>query len=194
MKKILAIVAMTMTLTTCGIAASAETEAGPVTTESDQPSFIEFLIETKEAQTLLEEQHAEFQQAQIRAHVIEKRIESLSKHVDKTWYVFSGITPQGWDCSGLVMWFYSGFNLELEHSVTAQMHSGEIVNEPIPGDIVAFKHHGAAMGYHNGIYIGNDMYIHSPRKGRKTTLSSVSEYAKEHSEVVYTRIHLSVLD
>lgn len=185
---------MTLALTTCGITANAVTPTGEVITESDQPSFIEFLIETKQAQTLLEQQHAEFQQAQLRAQAIQQRIESLNKHVDRTWYVFSGITPDGWDCSGLVMWFYSEFGVELEHSVTAQMHSGEIVDEPMLGDIVAFKHNGASMGYHNGIYVGNDMYIHSPREGRKTTLSSVSEYAKQHSEVVYTRIYLSVLD
>jgi cell wall-associated NlpC family hydrolase len=183
MKKLLAIAAMTMTLTTCGITASAVTPTGEVITESDQQSFIDFLIEAKEAE-----------QAELRAEIMQSRIQSLNRHVDKTWYVFSGITPDGWDCSGLVMWFYSEFGIELEHSVTAQIHSGRIVKEPKPGDIVAFKHNGSSVGYHNGIYIGNDLYIHAPREGRRTAITSVSEYAKQHSEVVYTRIYLSVLD
>jgi cell wall-associated NlpC family hydrolase len=183
MKKLLAIAAMTMTLTTCGITANAVSPTGEPLQEIDQQSFIDVLIEMKESE-----------QAELRAEIMQSRIQSLSKHVDKTWYVFSGITPDGWDCSGLVMWFYSEFGIELEHSVTAQIHSGSIVDDPKPGDIVAFKHNGSSMGYHNGIYIGSDLFIHSPREGRKTEVSSVSEYAKKHSEVVYTRIYLSVLD
>lgn len=194
MKKILAIAAMTMTLTTCGVTAGAVTPTPEPPQEIDHKSFIEFMIQTKETQTLLEQQQAEFIQAQLRAQKMEIRTRTLMPYVDKTWYVFSGTTPSGWDCSGLVMWYYSEFGIELEHSVTAQMYSGKIVDEPLPGDIVAFKRNGAQMGYHNGIYIGNDMYIHAPREGRKTTLSSVSEYAQEHSVVVYTRINLGMLE
>lgn len=183
MKKILATVAMTLTLTTCGSAAIAVDPSGELKQESSQQSFIDMLIEMKEAE-----------QAELRAELMRSRIQSLSNYVDKTWYVFSGITPSGWDCSGLVMWFYSEFAVELEHSVTAQMHSGRIVDEPKPGDIVAFKHNGSTIGYHNGIYIGNDLFVHSPREGRRTTVASVSEYAKQHSEIVYTRIYLSVLE
>ena len=183
MKKILAIVAMTMTLTTCGMTANAVSPTGEPIQESDQQSFIDVLIEMKEAE-----------QAERRAELMQSRIQSLYKHVDKTWYVFSGITPEGWDCSGMVMWFYSEFGVGLEHSVTAQIHSGRIVSEPKPGDIVAFKHRGSSVGYHNGIYIGNDLFVHSPRKGRLTTIQSVSEYAGQHSEVVYTRVYLSVLE
>ncbi len=183
MKKILAIVAMTLTLTTCGITANAVSPTGEPLQESDQQSFIDLLIDMKETE-----------QAELRAELMQSRIQSLNKYVDKTWYVFSGITPDGWDCSGLVMWFYSDFGVELEHSVTAQIQSGRIVDDPKPGDIVAFKHNGSSYGYHNGIYIGNDLYIHAPREGRRTTLSSVSEYAGKHSEVVYTRVYLSVLE
>jgi cell wall-associated NlpC family hydrolase len=183
MKKLLAIAAMTMTLTTCGITANAITPTGTPIQEIKSESFIDFLIEAKEAE-----------QAELRAEIMQSRIQSLYRYVDKTWYVFSGITPDGWDCSGLVMWYYSEFGVELEHSVTAQIHSGRIVKDPVVGDIVAFKHNGSSVGYHNGIYIGNDLFVHSPREGRRTTVTSVSEYAKEHSEVVYTRIYLSVLE
>jgi hypothetical protein len=58
------------------------------------------------------------------------RIAQLTEHVEKTWYVFSGSTPSGWDCSGLVMWFYSDFNIELTHSATDQMNSGLLVDTP----------------------------------------------------------------
>lgn len=184
---------MTFTLTTIGVSANAITPTG-IPQEIESKSFIEFMIETKKTQTLLEQQQAEFLQAQLRAQKMQTRIEALRPYVDKTWYVFSGLTPNGWDCSGLVMWYYAEFGVELQHSVTAQMHSGKIVDEPLAGDLVSFRHNGAEMGYHNGIYIGNDMYIHSPRGGKQTTLSSVSKYAGEHSVVVYTRINIGVLE
>jgi cell wall-associated NlpC family hydrolase len=197
MKKILAIAAMTSVLTTCGISANADEVTKPVVEEVagevDHQTFIEFLIDFDREQTLLQKQAAEFEAAQLRASKMETRISALEQYVNKTWYVFSGITPDGWDCSGLVMWYYSEFGIELEHSVTAQMHSGKNPENPMPGDIVAFKYNGSKIGYHNGIYVGNDMYIHAPKKGTRTKLSSVSEYAGEHSVPVYTRIDLGLL-
>jgi cell wall-associated NlpC family hydrolase len=87
------------------------------------------------------------------------------------------------------MWFYSDLQVQLEHSVTAQMSYGEKVDNPMPGDIVAFKYNGSPVGYHNGVYIGNDLFIHSPRVGTRTKVSSVSEYAAEHSKAVFTRVN-----
>jgi cell wall-associated NlpC family hydrolase len=188
MKKLTLITAMTLALASYSPSVAVSSEQAPVEEPDHSSSFIEFLIKFDKEQTLLEQQHAAFQAAQIRAAAISQRISELEKHVDKTWYVFSGITPEGWDCSGLVMWFYSDFQIELEHSVTAQMSSGEKVDNPIPGDIVAFKYNGSSVGYHNGVYIGNDLYIHSPRVGTRTKVSSVSEYAGEHSKIVFTRI------
>ena len=198
MKKILTIAVLTSVLTTCATSATADEEVPKQVVEEtvqevDHQTFIEFLIDFDREQTLLQQQATEFEQAQLRASKMESRIKSLEKYVDKTWYVFSGITPDGWDCSGLVMWYYSEFGIELEHSVTAQMHSGKNPENPMPGDIVAFKYHGSKIGYHNGIYIGNDMYIHAPKKGTRTRLSSVSDYAGKHSVPVYTRIDLGLL-
>lgn len=188
MKKLTLITALTLALASSSPSVATSAEQTPVEEPVHSSSFINFLIEFDREQSLLEQQYAAFEAAQIRAAAISERINELKKHVDKTWYVFSGITPEGWDCSGLVMWFYSDLQVELEHSVTAQMHSGEIVEEPMPGDIVAFKHNGSRIGYHNGLYIGNDLFIHSPRVGTRTKLSSVSEYAGEHSKVVFTRV------
>ena len=188
MKKLTLITAITLALASYSPSAATSAEQPPVEEPDHSSSFIEFLIKFDQEQTLLEQQYAAFEAAQIRAAKISNRIEELKPHVGNTWYVFSGTTPDGWDCSGLVMWFYSELQIELEHSVTAQMHSGKIVDEPMPGDIVAFKHNGSSVGYHNGLYIGNDLFIHSPRVGTRTKLSSVSEYAGKHSEIVFTRI------
>jgi cell wall-associated NlpC family hydrolase len=186
MKK-LSLLAATIILTISSPNFSGATEASPHE-PLDSSSFIEFLILYKAEKTLLEQQHEEFLAAQLRAETLNTRINQLQKHVDKTWYVFSGSTPDGWDCSGLVKWFYLDLEVELEHSATAQKYSGEIVDEPMPGDIVGFSHKGYDGIYHNGIFIGNDKFIHSPRVGAKTKVSSVSKYAGDHSTITFTRI------
>jgi uncharacterized protein YfaT (DUF1175 family) len=188
MKKLTLITAITLALASYSPSVAVSAEQAPVEEPDHSSSFIEFLIKFDQEQTLLQQQYEAFQATELRASQMTVRINQLKQHVDKTWYVFSGITPDGWDCSGLVIWFYSDFQIELEHSVTAQMGSGKKVDDPIPGDIVAFKYNGSSVGYHNGIYIGNDLYIHSPRVGTRTKVSSVSEYAGEHSKIVFTRI------
>ena len=118
---------------------------------------------------------------------IQDRILELKQHVGKTRYAFSGSTPRGWDCSGLVIWFYSDFDISLTHSATAQMSEGEIVDTPEPGDIVSLMYPGSKSVYHNGIYVGNGKIIHSPRPGRTTELRNISELHLNHT-IVYTRI------
>ena len=158
-------------------------------------SFFQFVIEFTERQNLIQEekdkierQLQELEAAKVRESRIQKRIDELSKHVNKTWYVFAGSTPSGWDCSGLVMWFYSNLEVELEHSVSSQMRSGKIVKNPLPGDIISFSHAGSSRGYHNGIYIGEGLFIHSPRPGRKTSIISIEKYMSSTDRVTYTRI------
>lgn len=189
MKKLTLITAITLALASYSPSVAMSEERAPQEEPDHSSSFIDFLIQYNHEQTLLQKQYEEFQVAQIRALEISQRITQLEKHVDKTWYVFSGSTPDGWDCSGLVKWFYLGLQVELEHSATAQKYSGEIVAEPIAGDVVGFSHNGNDGVYHNGLYIGNDLFIHSPRVGKQTKISSVTGYAGEHSTVAFTRIN-----
>jgi cell wall-associated NlpC family hydrolase len=196
MKKILAIIAMTILITTfsftTGVKADDRTQAE--TNRITSSNFINYLIEIKNKKEETERINKENKRIAKRAFLINQRIESLQETVGKTWYVFSGSTPRGWDCSGLVLWFYSELGSNLTHSVTAQMNSGEIVQEPMIGDIVTFKYRGSSRGYHNGVYVGNDLYIHSPRPGKLTSLASISGSAGSYSEVVYTRINIDVLE
>jgi hypothetical protein len=157
MKKLAIIFILALTLTLLAPPAEADVVQQEDPPQQSSISIIDMMIEMK----------------------MNNRISELTEHVNKTWYVFSGSSPKGWDCSGMVMWFYSDFGIELEHSATKQMHSGEITTEPVPGDIISFSRNGQ-NAYHNGIYIGNDMYIHAPSRGRKTAISSIHTLPQEH--------------
>lgn len=120
---------------------------------------------------------------------ITKTVKALKKRVGRTWYVFSGSTPAGWDCSGLVMWAYQQMGVELEHRASLQQKAGTIVDDPKVGDIVAFTYKNSKYGaYHVGFYIGGGKMIHARQKGQGTIIESVDTFAGKYSTVTYTRI------
>lgn len=118
---------------------------------------------------------------------IEKMISKLKKHVGKTWYVFSGSTPSGWDCSGLTKWAYGQMGIELEHRASKQESYGTKVNTPKVGDLVIFKYSKSKTAYHVGVYIGDGQMIHAPRKGHVTRVEDVKTFGGSYSSISYVR-------
>lgn len=115
----------------------------------------------------------------------------VKKQVGKTWYAFSGSTPDGWDCSGLVLWMYGKIGYTLEHRASLQKHAGELTKEPKIGDIVAFTYKGSKSAYHVGIYVGPNEMIHAGgKRGDRTDIVSIKEWAKGNGNttVTYTRV------
>jgi cell wall-associated NlpC family hydrolase len=123
---------------------------------------------------LLQREQQKAQKLNNNAIRIEKAINLLRKTDGQTRYVFSGVTPGGWDCSGLVVWFYEQLGVTLEHRASLQAEFGREVDEPIFGDIVAFYHRGYKDAYHVAIYMGNGEFISAPRPGRVTTIEKLS--------------------
>ena len=123
------------------------------------------------------------------AEKVNKVIRELKAHVNKTWYVFSGATPQGWDCSGLTMWAYGKLGITLEHRASKQQHAGIKVSTPKLGDIVVFTYKGLKSAYHVGIYLSTDKMLHAGgKKGQKTAIASISKFAGKNSKVTFRRV------
>lgn len=183
MKKLIAIGAMALLLTTCSSPA-----LGNVTNATHQqvlkgPANLVTNAVNAKSQTL---QHLVMIS---NTSKLNKVISQLKGRVHKTWYVFSGDTPSGWDCSGLTMWAYEQLGVNLEHRASKQKYEGTIVKTPKPGDIVAFTYKGSQSAYHVGIYLSPDEMIHAGGgKGDYTSIVRISKFAGKYSNVTYTRI------
>lgn len=91
-------------------------------------------------------------------------------------YRFGGNNPDsGLDCSGMVSYIYQhALGIELPHNA-AQMAAiaREIPREKmVPGDLVFFNTTGKPFS-HVGIYIGDDRFIHAPKRNGKISISSL---------------------
>lgn len=92
-------------------------------------------------------------------------------------YRYGASGPDSFDCSGLVMYAYAAAGVRLPHRADLQYWASG--NHPTrgqlqPGDLVFFSRAGTLEGiHHNGIYVGNGLYIHAPQTGDVVKLSSV---------------------
>lgn len=86
-------------------------------------------------------------------------------------YVWGGASPDGFDCSGLVMYVYDKVGIPLPHSSRAQFGMGVPVSrdELQPGDLVFF---GNPI-HHVGIYVGGGNMIHAPYTGANVRINSI---------------------
>jgi cell wall-associated NlpC family hydrolase len=113
-------------------------------------------------------------------------IKYLVTRVDRTSYVFSGSSPRGWDCSGLVRWTYKRFGLEIPHSANKQAHIGKRVSNPVPGDIVVMAYPGSTNFYHSAIYLGNGKIINAHYQARTTIVQPLTDYKR--SQIRFVRV------
>ena len=86
-------------------------------------------------------------------------------------YVYGGITPSGFDCSGFVQYVFANFGISLPRVTYDQLNVGAdvAVSDLQEGDLVFFR-----GGDHVGIYVGGGEYIHAPRTGRNITVEPLN--------------------
>jgi hypothetical protein len=90
-------------------------------------------------------------------------------------YIHGAADPsRGFDCGGLVMYSYqAGCGSALPHGSKALYETGQkVAKEDLrPGDLVFFRF--PRVGWHVGIYVGNDEFIHAPNHKRVVSVNSL---------------------
>lgn len=120
---------------------------------------------------------------------LKSQIKKLKKYVNRTYYVFSGSTPSGWDCSGLVVWYYQSLGIDLPHSANKQGHLKPKVKNPKPGDIVVFRYTNSKEYHHSGIYIGNNKVLHAGfKKGDRAEILDLGSRYFLNNAIEFVRI------
>lgn len=91
-------------------------------------------------------------------------------------YRYSGSTPRGFDCSGLVHYAYYKAGIRVPRSTTAQYrHARPVALKNLqPGDLVFFSTAHRSVS-HVGIYAGNGRFIHAPSRGRVVSYDSLND-------------------
>jgi cell wall-associated NlpC family hydrolase len=86
-------------------------------------------------------------------------------------YVYGGMSPRGFDCSGLVAYVYRHFGIKLPHYTVALYRRGRNlhVRRLRPGDLVFFQ----GMN-HVGLYVGRGRFIHAPRSGTRVRVEPLA--------------------
>jgi cell wall-associated NlpC family hydrolase len=87
-------------------------------------------------------------------------------------YVYGGVGPDTWDCSGLTMGAWAAAGVALPHSAAMQAAAGVPVSVSAlqPGDLVFYY----SPISHVGLYVGNGQLVHAANPSRPVEVVSVS--------------------
>jgi cell wall-associated NlpC family hydrolase len=99
-------------------------------------------------------------------------------------YKLGGKTEKGIDCSQFTKRLYKDvFNLILPDVAYKQWNATKRIlkGELIIGDIVFFRSKSSPSGWHCGIYIGDDKFIHASNKYEGVKISILSDPKYTHS-------------
>ena len=97
-------------------------------------------------------------------------------------YKYTGDTPAGFDCSGLVRYSYLTAGMDLPHGTSALKNITRSVGlkNARKGDLLFFVQEGKKYS-HVGIYVGRDQFVHAPSTGGKVRRDRITDpYWKKH--------------
>ncbi|MFS0688571.1 NlpC/P60 family protein [Sporosarcina sp. 179-K 8C2 HS] len=101
-------------------------------------------------------------------------------------YVWAGVTPEGFDCSGFIYYVFTNAGLKMPRLDTVSMFiNSHPVDEPVPGDLVFFENTYRSGISHAGIYVGDGKFIHAGTK--KVEISTIDSAYWKDKFVGFTR-------
>lgn len=188
MRKVI-ITASILLTASCAASAASASPVGIQPVSAVQQVTVADITGQKPVLTLLGQEYVEAGVKAENKRRIATVIHKLEGRIGKTWYVFSGDQPTGWDCSGLTRWAYAQLGIEIPHSATKQAGVGRVVETPELGDIVLFGYKNSKSYYHAAIYAGSGIVIHAGfRRGTTTQRIPILSPAFKGSRITFIRV------
>ncbi|WP_054859388.1 NlpC/P60 family protein [Gracilibacillus sp. JCM 18860] len=89
-----------------------------------------------------------------------QQIIQTAKQYQGTPYIWGGVTPNGFDCSGYIQYVYNQYDISLPRTVHEIWNATMQVQKPSIGDLVFFETYKPGPS-HAGIYLGDGKFIHA---------------------------------
>ncbi|MFC6337041.1 peptidase P60 [Pseudomonas sp. CCM 7891] len=117
---------------------------------------------------------------------------SRAVNVLGTPYRWGGSSPsKGFDCSGLVKYAFNdvaSVNLPRTSNAMANGHGQKVDRKDLkPGDLLFFKLKSRKVN-HVAIYLGNDRFIHAPRRGKSVSIDTLKKPFWSKNYVIAKRV------
>ena len=117
---------------------------------------------------------------------------SRAVNVLGTPYRWGGSSPsKGFDCSGLVKYAFNdvkAVDLPRTSNAMAAGHGLKVDRKDLkPGDLLFFKLKSRQVN-HVAIYLGNDRFIHAPRRGKSVSIDTLNKPYWQKHYVVAKRV------
>lgn len=90
-------------------------------------------------------------------------------------YRYGGASPQGFDCSGLVVYAYRKAGIELPRTTGGLWKSLHPVRKKNlkTGDLLFFNIDGKVS--HVGLYLGSGRFVHAPSSGKQVAVANLED-------------------
>jgi cell wall-associated NlpC family hydrolase len=98
-------------------------------------------------------------------------------------YVWGGSSPAGFDCSGFIWYLARQANKTVSRGLLGQYNAGPHPgrDELQPGDLVFFQNTYETGLSHNGVYVGNRLFVHAADEAAGVTVSNLdTSYWSSH--------------
>lgn len=116
-----------------------------------------------------------FQTSNARKRVVWSARKQLRKK-----YRWGGTSPKtGFDCSGLMQYVYKSIRVDIPRTAKAQYkHTKRIpLSKLQAGDLIFFHTRRTRTRVnHVGLYLGNNKFIHAPRRGKRVSVANLNKY------------------
>lgn len=105
-----------------------------------------------------------------------ERILAIARQFVGIPYRRGGVSPAGFDCSGLVYYVYRQAGISVPRTSASQHQAAQIIDlkDLRPGDLLFFKIKPQRIS-HVGIFVEGDLFLHATSTGKNVTFSRLDE-------------------